>query len=107
LRAEGVLILGSGSVTHNLRELGAFANGQVPDWAAAFEEWLTRTITAGDSDALLKAPGLAPEFRRNHPTPEHLLPLFVPLGAADGAAGRALHRSFQYGSLAMSAYAWD
>ncbi len=105
LRHEGVLVLGSGSAVHNLREL---APGRPPaPWAVAFDDWLVARCEAGDSDALAHWRERAPEARRAHPTPEHFLPLLVALGAAGpGARGRVLHRSWDYGSLAMTAVAF-
>lgn len=103
LREEGVLILGSGGATHNLREL---APGAAPvAWARDFSDWLERTVTSGDSDALLDYRARAPQAARNHPTEEHLMPLFVTAGA--GSAGRRVHTSTTYGSLMMDAYAFD
>ena len=98
LRDEGVLILGSGSFTHNLRELGRHA-----EHAVQFEEWLSTAVEQGRVDDLLDWKTRAPAALRNHPTPEHLLPLFIPLGAARGVTGRVLNRHFEYGSLSMAA----
>ena len=109
LREEGVLIVGSGTATHNLRAFRRhrleLATPPLP-WAAAFADWLAARVLADDREALLDW-DLAPEARENHPTPEHLLPFFVALGAASpDTAGRALHRSWTYGVLAMDSYAW-
>jgi 4,5-DOPA dioxygenase extradiol len=106
LRDEGVLILGSGGATHNLRELGA-PDSPPPAWAVEFSAWLNDTITAGQTDALLNYRRLAPHAARNHPTEEHLLPLFVAAGAASTGRGRQVHTSTTYGSLMMDAYAFD
>ncbi len=109
LRQEGVLILGSGGATHNLREFGGYGREAQPiEYARAFDDWLRDAVTAGRTPELEAYRERAPEARRNHPTPEHFLPLFVPLGAApDGAKGRVLHRAFEYGVLSMAAFAWD
>jgi 4,5-DOPA dioxygenase extradiol len=102
LRAEGVLIMGSGSATHNLRELGRSA-----PHAVAFENWLCEAVTEGRTEDLAQADEKAPAFARNHPTPEHFLPLFAPLGAAgEGARAEVLNRHFEYGSLSMAAFLW-
>lgn len=102
LRKENVLIMGSGSATHNLRELGRSA-----PHALAFEAWLCDAVANGRVDDLIHAAERAPEFARNHPTPEHFLPLFAPLGAAgDGARAELLNRHFEYGSLSMAAFLW-
>ncbi|MBT4490815.1 MAG: dioxygenase [Rhodospirillaceae bacterium] len=109
LRDEGVLILASGALTHNLREIDREAPpGMAADWVAAFSSWVSEQVLAGRSEDLIRYRERAPHAARNHPTEEHFLPLFVALGAATpGANGRHLHQSFNYGVLAMDAYAWD
>lgn len=109
LTEEDVLILGSGGATHNLREvLGRPLDWPTPDHARAFEGWLVEAVTEGRVEDLLAYGERAPQALRNHPTPEHFLPFFVALGAAgEGARGRALHRSFEYGALAMTCLGWD
>ncbi|HEX7956134.1 MAG TPA: class III extradiol ring-cleavage dioxygenase [Pyrinomonadaceae bacterium] len=107
LRDEGVLVLATGSVTHNLARLGAGA--PPPEWAREFEAWLSRKVTEGDVEELLDYRRLAPHARLAHPTDEHLLPLFVALGAGsvDGSTrGRSLHRGWTMGSLSMAAYSF-
>jgi 4,5-DOPA dioxygenase extradiol len=102
LRTEGVLIVGSGSATHNLREIGRSA-----PHALAFEEWLCKAVAEGRTDDLIHAEQRAPEYVRNHPTPEHFLPLYAPFGAAEeGAKAEILNRHFEYGSLSMAAFLW-
>lgn len=105
LAREGVLIIGSGSATH---DLGSIAVGDhAPDWVTAFDDWLVAAVERGDEAALLAWTG-APHARANHPTPEHFLPLLVAAGAAGpGWRGRALHRSVTYGVLAMTSLAFD
>lgn len=105
LREEGVLILATGSATHNLSRLG---RGEVPpEWARAFDEWLLRKISDGALEELLDYRKFAPHSAVAHPTEEHLLPLFVALGAGSGESfprGRVLHRGWTWGSLSMAAY---
>ncbi len=110
LAESGVLIIGSGAATHNLHE---FFRGQyrpdspAPDWVKSFGEWLDRKITAGDTEALVQYRMLAPNGAKNHPTEEHLLPLFVAMGAAGaGAHGTRVHTSQEYGVLMMDAYSF-
>ncbi len=106
LAEEGVLILASGGAVHNLSQFRIDRRAPA-QWATQFEEWLTQRLLAGDAAALVGYEGLA-EGAKAHPTDEHFLPLFVALGAAgEGARGRALHRSFAHGSLAMSAYVME
>ncbi|MGI4717940.1 MAG: dioxygenase family protein [Janthinobacterium lividum] len=109
LREEGVLVLASGSLTHNLYEYrGQGLDAPVPDWVAGFGDWMKARLEANDSAALLDYRRAAPFAARNHPTDEHLLPLFVALGAA-GPRARAtrLHASVEHGVLAMDAYAFE
>jgi 4,5-DOPA dioxygenase extradiol len=106
LRDEGVLIIGSGSMTHNLRaiERDAIA-GPPPAWVSDFTEWMHDHLIAGDREAVLDAIDIAPGAQANHPYDDHLLPLFVALGAAgDGEPIRRLHSSYEYGVLAMDTY---
>lgn len=109
LRDEGILILGSGSATHNLNELSwNNADAAAPPWAIAFQEWIAAAVAAGRVDDLIAYRRLAPHAARSHPTDEHLLPLFVALGAATpGVAGTRVHASHTYGSLAMDAYVFS
>lgn len=109
LREEGVLILGSGSLTHNLRRL-VFGDPQAAprDFAVQFADWVEAALQARRDEAMLNYRAEAPEAVANHPSDEHFLPLFVALGAATpGRAAVTLHRSMEYGSLAMDAYRFD
>ena len=108
LRREGILILATGSATHNLSRLGQ--QDTPPEWARQFEEWLDRKINAGAYEELLDYRRLAPHAGLAHPTEEHLLPLFVAAGAGAPAGeksnGRTLHRGWTHGSLSMAAYSF-
>jgi len=108
LHEQGVLILGSGSLTHNLGVLLANpAETRTPVWAETFATWISDALTGGRVQDLLDYRKRAPYAAQNHPTDEHLLPLFIALGAGgDGAAPRRLHASFTSGVLAMDAYAF-
>lgn len=108
LREAGVLVMGSGSATHNLRALVRGGVGSEPEpWAQAFDDWVAATVERGDEAALADYRARAPYAREAHPTDEHLLPLHVAYGAAgEGAHGHALHRSFTLGNLSMAAYAF-
>lgn len=108
LRAEGVLVLGSGSFTHDLgRFRGRALDEATPDDVAAFAGWFDAALTEGRLDDLLRYRARAPFAAENHPTEEHLLPLYIALGAA-GPAPRAerRHASATYGVLRMDAYAF-
>jgi 4,5-DOPA dioxygenase extradiol len=86
LRDEGVLIMGSGFLTHGLPFLRDFRpDAPAPDWSAEFDAWSAETLAAGDLDALLDYRHRAPAVRYAHPTVDHFVPLFVALGASLGA----------------------
>lgn len=80
LRDEGVLILGSGGMTHNLRHRTRPGQG-VPDWSTEFDAWAKQIIEKGDVDALLDWQRKAPAARTSHPTVEYFVPLILALGA--------------------------
>lgn len=101
LKEKGVLIIGSGSTTHSLRHIRPQGSG-APDWVEKFDRWLDEGLKTGSIDFFKDLEG-APDFRKNHPTDEHLLPLFFAFGAADNdAQAELLHRSYEYGSISMS-----
>ena len=103
LRERGVLILGSGGATHNLREFFHPSGDHKP--YEDFSKWLHDTLTRGDREALLDYRQLAPQAARSHPTEEHFLPLFTALGAG-GPKARRLHHSFDR-TLCMDAYIFE
>ena len=111
LREEGVLIVGSGSITHNLRELmrsRAKLDAPTPGWVARFDEWAREKAETGALDDIAHYLERAPYARENHPSPEHYLPLpFAMAAAGEGAKGRRVHSSCQYGVLMMDAYAFQ
>jgi 4,5-DOPA dioxygenase extradiol len=99
---EGVLVIGSGSATHNLAEI-RFGGGMPAGWAVAFDEWLCAAASAGDAEALVDYRRRAPHAARNHPSEELYFPLLVALGGGGpGARGEVLHRSMTFGSLSMT-----
>lgn len=112
LAADGVLVLATGSITHNLRRVfsqGPRAPAEQPEIAesAAFRHWLHEAARRRDWDALFDLRQRAPHALDMHPTDEHLLPWYL----AAGAGGREhapvrLHDSVTYGSLGMDAYAF-
>jgi 4,5-DOPA dioxygenase extradiol len=108
LRQEGVLVIGSGSLTHNLSEFrGQGIDAAVPAWVSDFGNWMKSMLQDRQREALLDYRRQAPFAVRNHPTEEHLLPLYVAMGAAGANAEvRQLHASYEYGVLAMDVYAF-
>ena len=111
LGREGILIIGSGGATHNLREFfngGYHLDAESPAWVTTFADWLSDRIEAGDVSDVLDAVQSGPEGHRNHPTMDHIMPLFVAMGAGGKQAkGTRLHKSSTYGVLAMDAYAFS
>ncbi len=84
LRAEGVLVIGSGFMTHGLPFIThAMLEGKVPGWSRDFDAWAWTAIEAGDVDTLASFRQTAPGMPYSHPTVEHFTPLFVTLGAAE------------------------
>jgi len=107
LLQEGVLVIGSGSLTHNLREFRA-RPGEVAPYVREFQDWTLQAIGAKDVAALLDYRKLAPHAERAHPTDEHLLPIFVALGAAGACGtGHRLVDEVTYGVIAMDAYLFE
>jgi 4,5-DOPA dioxygenase extradiol len=106
LREQGVLLIGSGSITHNLGELDWHAGPEVIEpWAQAFRDWIVEKLAADDQAALHDYRRLAPAAARNHPTDEHLLPLFFARGA--GGAFKVEHSGFTHGALGMDIYSFS
>ena len=83
LRDEGVLIIGSGFLTHGLPFLTEFRiDAEAPGWSVDFDAWAGEALARGDVDALAAYASQAPGMPYAHPTVEHYTPLFVTLGAA-------------------------
>ncbi|MDE8344667.1 MAG: class III extradiol ring-cleavage dioxygenase [Acidocella sp.] len=108
---QDVLVLGSGSFTHDLRRFGhGRAALDAPESAdvTEFSDWMDARIVAGDAASLVDYRTRAPFAAEEHPTEEHLLPLFVAMGAAGAdITARRLHRSVEFGFLRMDAYAFS
>lgn len=106
LREQDVLLVGSGSITHNLGELDWRAGPEaITPWAGEFRDWMVARLQQDDRPALLDYRRQAPHAVRNHPTDEHLLPLFFALGA--GERFDLVHSGFTYGALGMDVYRFD
>jgi 4,5-DOPA dioxygenase extradiol len=106
LREQGVLVIGSGGLTHNLRRQRAPEENSpaAPD-VDAFAAWMHDALTEGRTDDLLDYRRKAPYAVAQHPTDEHLLPLYVAMGAG-GSKSTRLHASTSYGVLRMDTYAF-
>ena len=106
LRESGVLIVGSGSLTHNLYEISARKSTSVR-YAEEFARWVREAVIGKDTESLLSYRSEAPHAERAHPTEEHFLPLLVALGAASDADDViAIDGGMTYGVLSMDSFAW-
>jgi len=97
---EESLIVTSGNITHDLRGVNWRAKDEIDESAKIFRDWLIKKLEEGDIDAL-KRIDEAPNFAKNHPTLEHILPLFINLGASNDFKGESLIESYMFGNLAM------
>jgi len=104
LSEEGVLIIGSGHMTHNLRDWARGA-GKPQPYAREFSDWVREKMEKRDLEALADYRSLAPHAARAHPTEEHFLPLFFALGAS-GQQGNPerIYDGIEGGVLAMDSY---
>ena len=104
LSDEGVLIIGSGHMTHNLRDWGRGTKEPQP-YAREFQEWVKQKLEQKDIDSLVDYRSRSPHGVRAHPTDEHFLPLFFALGAASGKSKpERVYDAIDSGVLAMDAY---
>ena len=85
LRSEGILVIGSGFMTHGIRSItrDMIMHGTIPAWSSDFDAWAADALTRGDIDELAAYTTRAPGMPFAHPTPDHFIPLFITLGAAD------------------------
>ena len=107
LAAKSFLVIASGNVTHNLRDYQRAAqnNGQTPAYVRQFTDWLAERLVAHDIPALLDYRRQAPGAAQAHPSDEHLLPLFVALGAgSESAKAERFHAGIDNYVIAMDAY---
>lgn len=103
LRARGVLVMGSGSLTHNLYEFRQHIDD--PHYAQRFADWVAEAVARGDTDALVDYRVRAPHAARAHPTEEHYLPLLVALGASDAEDARQrVAGGMTHGVLSMDSF---
>lgn len=106
LSKMGVLIMGSGSMTHNLYEFKLSAQGEAL-YAKEFSYWIRNKVQRNEVAALVNALIEAPHAKRAHPSDEHYLPLLVALGASSiDARLQILDGGFTYGVLSMESYVW-
>lgn len=111
LRRDGILLIGSGHITHNLRAFftvfrhGALVDPVLASQVDAFTNWFADRLAAGDRDAVMNWKERAPHPAENHPTDEHLMPIFFAYGAAgETAKAERVHASRQMGFFAFDSY---
>lgn len=108
LRNEGVLIIGSGGLVHNLQRADFKAeDGAVDTWALEAEAWFLERLDQGSNEDLFAHREGAILSREAAPTTEHLDPLFVALGAAGNDPFRTLFEGWQLGNLSLRTLAWE
>jgi 4,5-DOPA dioxygenase extradiol len=109
LRDEGVIVIGSGGIVHNLG-LVHFSdkNSGIDPWAADFDRWIADRLAARDIDSLYAYHTAAPEAGLAVPTPEHFDPIFVTLGASwPDERLETIYEGFHYGNLSMRSFAFS
>ena len=106
LRHEGVLIVGSGSMTHNLYEFRQ-SGTKLEEYAIEFSNWVRQTVQSKDAKRLIDYRKLAPHTQRAHPSEEHFLPLLIAMGASDDEGSvNVLPGGVDHSVLSMESYAW-
>ena len=106
LTEEGVLLIGSGHLTHNLRDW-ARGEGEPAPYAREFQDWVKERLESRRIEELTSYRTLSPHGVRAHPTEEHFLPLFVALGAAGDGTPERVYGAIDSGVLAMDAYVFN
>lgn len=106
LREEGVLIIGAGSITHNLYDIRS-PGSPTERYVDEFTGWIKQRLAEGDIESLIDYRRLAPNAAKAHPTEEHFLPLLVAIGASEEAEAMTLiEGDVTYGVLSMESYGW-
>jgi 4,5-DOPA dioxygenase extradiol len=106
LREQGVLILASGSMTHNLREFRqGVAEGD--HYVQEFSNWVITAVRANAVPAVVRYRTEAPHAERAHPSEEHFLPLLIAMGAQlDGESATLIDGGIEHGMLSMASFVW-
>ncbi len=106
LREDGILVVGSGGIVHNLRRM-RLGDKQAPvdEWAAEFDHWVSKQLAERNLDGLFAYRSAGPHARLSVPTTEHFDPLFVVLGAAfPDEPADTIFEGFQHGSMSMRSF---
>lgn len=105
LKDDGVLIVGSGATTHNLRVMNSKAGDSADPWAEQFVSWIGDALAEGRYDDVNEYVRKAPYAKMAHPWPDHFYPLHVAMGAAgEGSRGELIHDSWTHGTLSYASY---
>ncbi|AIQ63131.1 MFS transporter [Paenibacillus stellifer] len=109
LREQDVLIIGSGGIVHNLRQISWGAGPEsIDSWAMEFDTWIQSRLEDWNLEELLQYRELAPNAERAVPTSEHFIPLLLAMGSGDSVrSAELLHRSYQWGSLSLTAWKFN
>lgn len=108
LREEGVLILGSGNIVHNLRRMNPKKMHEGEDWAIEFDDDIEHAIKKRNVDELLAIRENFPSSRYAVPIPDHFFPMLYTLGAADSEdTVEVFNKDYMMGSLSMTSYLWE
>ncbi len=106
LRDDGVLMLGTGNVTHNLRMVRFGDKDRTPDdWAVRFDAWAWERIRGNDLELMMKYRSEAPDAHLAAPTTDHIDPLFFVMGAGAGEPAVPLFEGYHFGNLSMRSFA--
>lgn len=107
LRSENVLVIGSGGLTHDLPAWRSGV-GATPSYVTRFADWIHDALMDGAIGRLLSFRDEAPEAQRNHPTDEHIMPLFIAMGAGgEPLTAKRLHHGVMHAVLRMDVYAFS
>ncbi|MHB0994708.1 MAG: 4,5-DOPA dioxygenase extradiol [Sulfurovum sp. 16-42-52] len=102
LRERGVMIIGSGNITHNLRDIRAETNAPVVPWAQEFDDFVENAILQQDYDALIHFKDIQRYAQDAHPTTEHYIPLLYVAGSTyKDDKSQFVYEGFEHGSLSM------
>jgi len=102
LRDQGVLIIGSGNVVHNLRQIDFDPSAKPYDWAVEFDEWVKARLLRADHDALINDATATTAGRLSIPSPDHWIPLLYVLGASDPQDRLKFeYEGIEHGSISM------
>ena len=100
---EDTLIISSGSMTHNLQDINWNEPANITPYAQEFTNWIVEQLKNGHIENMKQFMTKAPSARKNHPTLEHILPLFISLGASQSKRAQALNDVYMYGNQSMEA----